>query len=310
MSDYINDTLFDFHDKEMLVGQLERYMYSRTQSIFKYDGLPDTIPQRNLELLLQFNGFACVARADGQLYAFYGGLGGEPNVYYEPTLCTVANPALNFNKALKIDEECVIIRNDSLYTGLRPLYNRYATLQAENAISLRIADINSRIKIVISAKDDRVKDSAKLYLKRIEEGKTGVIVEPAIIEALNINMASERHGIITDLIEYEQYIKASWYNELGLNANYNMKRESLNSAESQMNDDALIPFIEDMLRNRQEGVDKINKLFGTNITVNLAGPWKVRSEEVEEELEEDEPEEAEEKEEEEDGERAEENKRN
>ena len=279
MSDFINDNLFNFHDKDMLVRQLERYMFARTQSIFEYDGLPETIPARNLELLLQFNGFACIGKADdGEIYAFYGGLGGEPNVYYEPTLCTVANPALNFNKVYKIDEDCVIMKNDSLYTGLRPLFNRYASLQAENAISLRIADINSRIKTIISASDDRAKESAEIYLKRIEEGDLGVISEPAIVEALNVNTASEYHGIITDLIEYEQYIKAAWYNEIGLNANYNMKRESLNSAESQMNDDALLPLIDDMLRNRREALKKINEMFGLNISVDLNSAWKKQQE--------------------------------
>lgn len=280
MEDFINDSLFDFHDKDMLVRQLERYMFARTQSIFEYNGLPDTIPSRNLELLLQFNGFACVAKAnDGNLYAFYGGLGGVPNAYYEPTICVVANPALNLNKEFVIDEDCVIIKSDSLYTGLRPLFNRYASLQAENAISLRIADINTRIKTIIATSDDRAKESAELYLKRIEEGKIGVMTEPAILEALQINQASEQHGIITDLIEYEQYIKAAWYNEIGLNANYNMKRESLNSAEAQLNDDALLPFIDDMLRNRKEGIKKINDMFGTNITVELNGAWKQQAEE-------------------------------
>lgn len=280
MSDFINDNLFNFHDKDMLVRQLERYMFARTQSIFEYDGLPETIPARNLELLLQFNGFACIGKADdGEIYAFYGGLGGEPNVYYEPTLCTIANPALNFNKAYKIDEDCIIMKNDSLYTGLRPLFNRYASLQAENAISLRIADINSRIKTIISASDDRAKESAEIYLKRIEEGDLGVISEPAIVEALNVNTASEYHGIITDLIEYEQYIKAAWYNEIGLNANYNMKRESLNSAESQMNDDALLPLIDDMLRNRREALKKINEMFDLNISVDLNSAWKKQQEE-------------------------------
>lgn len=280
MNDIITDSLFDFHDKDMLVRQLERYMFARTQSIFEYDGLPETIPARNLELLLQFNGFACVGKAnDGNLYAFYGGLGGEPNVYYEPTICTVANPALKFNKEFVIGEDCVIIKSDSLYTGLRPLFNRYASLQAENAISLRIADINSRIKTIISASDDRAKDSAELYLKRMEEGKLGIISEPAIVEALTVNTASDQHGIITDLIEYEQYIKAAWYNEIGLNANYNMKRESLNSAESQLNDDALLPLIDDMLRNRREGLKQINEMFGLNITVDLNSAWKKQQEE-------------------------------
>ena len=90
---------------------------------------------------------------------------------------------------------------------------------------------------------------------------------------------------ITQLIELLQYYKASWFNELGLNANYNMKRESLNSSESQLNDDALLPFVDDMLLSRQESFDKVNEMFGTNIQVDLGLSWKLKKDEMIQEVE-------------------------
>ena len=53
-----------------------------------------------------------------------------------------------------------------------------------------------------------------------------------------------------------------------------MKRESLNSTESQLNDDALMPFIDDMIANREEGLDQFNKMFGTNIKVKKSSSWE------------------------------------
>ena len=79
---------------------------------------------------------------------------------------------------------------------------------------------------------------------------------------------------------FEQYWKASVFNELGLNANYNMKRESINSAESQMNNDALTPFTDDIIRSIQTDLDEYNKLFGYNIRVSLAGAWEVKEKEI------------------------------
>lgn len=78
---------------------------------------------------------------------------------------------------------------------------------------------------------------------------------------------------IQNLIELQQYLKASQYNDLGLNANYNMKREALNTTESQLNDDALMPFIDDMIANREEGLDQFNKMFGTHIKVKKSSAW-------------------------------------
>ena len=79
---------------------------------------------------------------------------------------------------------------------------------------------------------------------------------------------------ITQLIEYHQYLLASFYRGIGLDLSFNMKREALNSAETTMNDDVLAPKIDDMLRERREGVERINKHYGLNITVDLASSWK------------------------------------
>ena len=53
-----------------------------------------------------------------------------------------------------------------------------------------------------------------------------------------------------------------------------MKRESINSGESQLNNDALYPLIDDMLNNRKQAIDKVNKMFNTNISVELSSSWK------------------------------------
>ena len=63
-----------------------------------------------------------------------------------------------------------------------------------------------------------------------------------------------------------------------------MKRESINSGESQLNNDALSPLIDDMLKQRQEGAEKVNAMFGTNISVEFNSAWKDNEIEIEKEL--------------------------
>lgn len=272
--------IVDFSDKLGSVRQYVAYMLCRTQSMFRYTGLPDTIPQRDLELMIQSAGFAGVTKVGDDLYAFTGGLGGMPDAYYKPTILTVANPALNFNKMLKIDEECVIIPNDSLLIGLLPLFNRYASMLAENDVTIRLADINARIINLISSGDDRTLESAKDYLRDIERGKLGVVAENSFLDGIRTQpySASGSTNNITQLIELQQYLKAGWYNEIGLDANYNMKREAVNTSEAQMNDDALLPLVDDMLNQRKTAIKKINLMFGTHITVDLASSWEDRQE--------------------------------
>lgn len=274
---------FDFTNKSSCINQHITYMLIRTQSMFKWEGLPDTIPERSLELFLQTNGNVCFYKHGGDLYVFTGGMGGEPDPYYMPTIYAIANPALKLSMNLKIDSECVVMPNDSLYLGLMPMFSRYASGMTENELSMSIAIINSRVVDLISAPDDRTRASAEKFLADVADGKLGVIAENAFLDGIRAQPygTTANSNTLTNLIETEQYLKASWFNDLGLNANYNMKRESLSTTESQMNNDALLPLVDDMLKCREQAAQKVNEMFGTNISVSLASSWEDNEEEIE-----------------------------
>lgn len=273
---------FNLADKDLAVSTYVRYMAARTQSMFKYENLPETIPQRELELQLQLFGHVGVIDVNGSLYALRGGFGGEPNPYYMPTIYTIANPALKLSKQYTIDDDVIIMRNDSMYMGLSNMFLRYATQLCENDLSMLIAIINSRIQNLIIAGDDAGYESAKEYIKNVIDGKIGIIGDSKVLEGLRTApYATSGTRSITELIEMQQYLKAGWFNELGLNANYNMKREAINSDEAQMNHDALYPLIDDMLNCRKECIEKVNDMFGTSIEVEFNSVWKVKDEELE-----------------------------
>ena len=287
------ERLYDPTDKEHNARVIIDYMLDRTQSMFHYENLPDTIPANILELFLQTRGHVCFTKTrlidddEEHYYIFVGGPGGEPDVYFRPTLYVVANPRLEKSLELKINEECVVIRNDEIMRGLLPIFSKYAALMVENELTMRIADINMRIPALLSADDDTAYNSAVEYLANIEKGKLGVIADSTFFEGIKTSDYGKiNNGALTDLIEYEQYLKASLFNEIGLDANYNMKRESINSKEAQMNDDALIPLIDEMLICRQRAIERINKLFGLNITVELSSVWRATQEEIEQIIEE------------------------
>ena len=261
-------------DKDTAVTEFIANTLAKTQSMFVYEGLPDSIPQKELERLLQTNGNAFVTSVDGVLYALSGGKGGEPDVYGRATLYTVANPALKLNKTYDIQKDGVLIENDSNGESLLPLIGRYAVLHTDGLISLNTASILTRITMLISASDDKTKQSAEEFLRKIQDGDFSIIGENAFFKGVNMQTAPTTNSVyITQLIELIQYYKASMYNELGLNANYNMKRERLNLGEVSMNVDVLLPYVDNMLKERQDAVEKINAMFDTEISVKLSSSW-------------------------------------
>ena len=281
-----DDDIFLLNMKKQRTRDHVLYMLDRTQQIFKWENLPETIPQHDLEYLLQVCGNACITditdipegRGKTGLYAFFGGLGGLQNAYYEPTIYTVTNPYLNFNAELEIGVDCVRARNDNYAIGLIPMFCKYGAMMNENEISMNILAINYRIDNLISADNDRTYDSAKKYLDDIICGKFGVISSEEFFDGIKNEKVGGNGKQIKDLIEYEQYLKASWYNEIGLNSNYNMKRERIVSAEAELTDDALIPLVDNMLDWRLKACEEIKELYGDKydldgLTVKLNQIW-------------------------------------
>ena len=277
-------------NKALLLTSYIKYFLARLQSMFVYEGLPDSIPQKWLENYLLTKGTVTWLRngPDGDLVVTFGGLGGKPDEYYIPTEVIIANPFLKegVNGTYIRDKEVVVMYNDTYAQGLIPMLRKWCGMLVEAEIGLNMNAIMSRGSLIMTAVDDKTKESAELWLKRLREGQLGIIGESPFLvgnqdSSLSVNNIGNTATTLTDLIEYTQYIKSCLYNELGLQSNYNMKREAINSNESQLNEDQLHPLIDDMLRERQIGLEKVNAMFGTNITVRFNSAWEINEREEE-----------------------------
>lgn len=272
-------------EKERNTNQLVTNMLNKSVTMFDWQGLPETIPPEVIERYLQCYGHVAFIEHEGKYYVVNGALGGEPNIYNDPTQITVSNPVIG-SKTFNIDDDCIVISNDYLKTGLLPIYNRYCYLMVENDVTMFQVNINQRIANIITANDDPTRESAELYLKKIEDGKTGVIMDNKLFESLKVFTNNQTNNVhLMDLVQYQQYLKASLYNEIGLNSNYNMKKERLISGELEQNSDILFPLVDGMLECRQAGIEKVNEMFNLNISVDLDSSWnreKITPEEPEE----------------------------
>lgn len=292
-------------DKSRSIKQYIAYMLNRTNSMFEYENLPDTIPAYILELYLQIFGYACFTLIDNTTlltlpqdeyitppghYVFYGCIGGERDIYYRPTTFIVANPRIRNSvnctivydsiHAKSFKNPCIIIKSDTNYMGLLPLFSRYAEQLTENDISIRCAQINARAQTGICASTDRDAEMGRKYFDDLEAGKLGVISDSAFLEGVSIsNVGTQSANHIIQLIELQQYLKASWYNELGLNVNFNMKREYMSEEEIAVNTDILLPLVDDMYKCRVEAIDLINETFGLNIKVSKSSAWANKEQE-------------------------------
>ncbi|MBD5232343.1 MAG: hypothetical protein HDS66_09390 [Bacteroidales bacterium] len=264
-------------------------MFDRTNNMFRYSGLPETIPEPMFEYMIQVYGSVAIIEHKGDLYAMRCNFGGPPDPYYRPTQAVIANPALDLGETYRVVNHlppfdraiweqmppCVRVLNDSQIQGLLPLFSRYATQMAENDISIRSAQINLRQQHIIAADNGVEAQSAAKYIQDLEDGKLSFIAKRAFTEGVSVsNVASGTSNIIIQLIELQQYLKASWYNEIGLNSNFNMKRQYMSADELNSSADIMLPLIDNMYDSRKSAVEAINKQFGTSISVEKDSAWE------------------------------------
>ena len=268
-------------DKPKSAKSYFKYLLSRTQMMFKYTNLPETIDPIILERMLQVNGVACITDKDGELYCFSGSMGGELDIYYRPTTFIVSNPHFapdGFFKECIINGEeehtGVLMYNDTEWQGLTSLIARYASLMTENVLTVRVADIMLRKMDIIIAGTDKAKKSAEIFLKKLENGDLAALSDSAFMESIRTLPVSNYNGsYLIQFIELQQYLKGSFYNELGLRANYNMKREAIGEGESTLDADSVLPLCENMLSCRRKTIAMVNQLYGTEISVDYNSAW-------------------------------------
>ena len=265
--------MINLTDKKGLLKQFKENQLNKSLTMFEWQNLPDTVPMVELEKMLQINGYAIIAKYQDNIYAFNGGFTGQ-DAYNRPTQVIINNPALQMNETYTIDEDCIVIKNDDMKQGLIRIYEYFGQRLIENQITMLMTDYNLRMPFTISSSDDQTTQSAKDYLNKIIDGSLGVIGEQKLFKALNVTPTNTKQtATFADLYGYQQFIIAQLNNTIGLATNNNMKRERLTTNEIEVNKNASYPLVDNMLRNRQQAVEAINKMFGLNITVEYSSIW-------------------------------------
>lgn len=270
----------DVLDQDFNSRFIALYNMAKLQAMFKYNGCPETINPTALERLLQCEGFGVGIIHEGKPYIVRGSLGGELNQNLFPTKAIVANAYLGISNTYTIGKDCIILRSDSMLLGTWNIVRKWAILQARSELTLKMKDTMSRTPFIITANSEIGRAAAECFISKLEDGKMSVIHDNKVlnIDDIHVIPANNTSRDITQAIEYNQYIKGQFANEIGLNANYNMKREYVSNGETGLNEDMLRPFIDDMFECRKTDFAAFNAMAETNIAVSLNSSWKQTAE--------------------------------
>ena len=255
------------------------YLFERATRLFKWNNLPSTIENHNMEITLLMNGTAgATNKYKNKLYVYNGQYAGTPTVYFDKYEdYSVYSPL--YSAVLKIDKNIVVGRNCSLANSIYPLCHRYAMLLAHTDTSLTACLINGRDKTVGVASTNTQKIALENYRNGIANGSiTGAILDPAFSGVEFVSVPNSGKDTVLDLIELRERLLNDFYNDIGVK-NVKPKNEPLHTqAEVNGQDTMLLLNLNDMLECRKKFADDINKLYGTNITVDKSEELKYMEE--------------------------------
>lgn len=283
MNEYIK-RLYDVSDVKLGFDYWYFKLFNVLLDIFEYDNMPSGISQREIELNLMMTGHAVVLpKKDGTLFTPLTSLFGYDE-YYQPTTAVFANPVVTTAKEYKIGTDCEVIYNnklkDSLYyihadSGLATFVSRYARQLADIESTLNIYSVNSRLTSYPVTTDGSVTESLKAFFKNLVMGKRAIITDDTIIEKfrnVDINRSAIKDGINEWLIARDKILE-QFYRDLGVQM-YNPKKAQVTDDEVESNTQLLLISTDDMLRERKEGIERVNNMFGTSISVSINPLYK------------------------------------
>lgn len=261
-------------DKNKINSYISDYLLNNALSIFKYDGLPDNIKAVDLEKNLLRFGKILFTKWHDEFYIFSYSDTGRQNYLGEYTNYQVNNPYIQCNEVFS-DDNAVRIFNTDTHEPLINLMGMYSELLTESYITLNMADINSRIPFFISARDNATKASAEIFVKQILDGKQGVIAEQPLFESLKINPLTD-HENISQIVELNKFFYSDYFQKIGLTNLYNNVHDRISATETEFTATSIYPYVDNMKRNRDIAVEKINSMFGLSVSVEFSSSWDYR----------------------------------
>ena len=261
------------------------YWFSRLLSItlemFEWDNLPDdaTFTGRELELQLQLAGYAYIFMKKGKINTVHTTLY-DFDVNYNPTRYVYANPVIGSNNG-QIDTAIgAVVYNNILQSqivglpidgSLRSFLCHYARQLADISSSINIYAVNNRITDYPVAKNDSMVKALQNFFNKRRMGEHEVIWQnDEIIDAFASVNRGNRPGTdsLKDLIDAEDRMLEKFYRSIGIKFRQN-KQAQLNVEEVESDEQLLLISPDNMLKCRQEGIEKINDKLGTSISVKL-----------------------------------------
>lgn len=283
MADFVSDAIYTpfmrhmvaspgIQRKEALTQMYMRILGEMSMNRFRWEGLPDEIDHRYLEMTLLHKAL-CVFFWDdeyGRYFALQGTGNGTPNMYYNPTAFLVYGNTM-VNKTLGGDE-CVPIWANYTRIPDTDIISIYANRLAEIDVTCEIDLIHMRVPVLLTADTNERKSVLDAY-KKLAEGEPMVAAVNSVtgMGTLADKIGNLSTGIDKDYLPHVLEAKVRIWNEaltlLGIMNVNSSKKERMVVEEASGSSGQVLAMRAVNLQSRQYAADWINAKYGLNLSV-------------------------------------------
>ena len=292
--------LLKYGDKILKAWSLKDIAININATMFTYKNLPDSIPQEFIERFLVLNDPVVFWKLDdpqtprykGELIVSPAGYSDEPDCYGLGAHVIATTLGGYTKEGLTPGKDCVVMHNNSVYTGDMPVICQAVDAITEMFTSLNTNIIYSRLKPVFKASTDKEKAAIETAFNSIKDDSKPIVITSKNIVEEDIE-GSETIKVleITDVKNADklQYIVKAiddvmrWYLTLygqAIQGNAKLAQQSVDEVQGTTSSSFIIP--NDKLRMRRKAIEEVNELFKEllpygDIEVDFSDAWKTES---------------------------------
>lgn len=261
----------------------ERSLFQRMRTLFRIEGLPEGWDKDAFLYGLYRCGYLCgfISRRYGRVFqpAMPAGYG----INFQPTRMVISTPFFQFNRGLRIGEECEVIKLTPDYRGVWDIVTKYASELEQAEVAIRQSQINARFAYAITAENDKEAQTAKMLLEKLANGEPGVVYNTKYRKKYGDDSSEsqvpwqqfdrdlKQNFILPELLESRRTILSDFYREMGVRIAPD-KRERLVEKEAQSYDAETFVRREVWNISLQESLRRFNAFMDTRITAEYVEP--------------------------------------
>lgn len=257
-------------------------LFDTLLEMFDWKNLPDTIPKRFLESILHTSGEVFISRINDKLIASGGTLSGDVDEYGLGTDCIAVCPRGEARGQRNVDI-AYGINNDTATPDMLLYWITHLLSETDKSIKLNV--IYSRLLKIPKVATEKDKSMFEELLKKVMDGDPQAF---ASSNALDLEFGTGTEVFeLTDsnkidklpyLTQFFDDTLKRFYNFYGQPMQNQNKRAQSISDEIHGQDSVSFIIPLQMLRCRQALADNINKIFGTDISVDFSPLWRLEFE--------------------------------